>query len=251
VDEDTLQQLLKATENDLYLSNISPLGVPFNSLRGNTKDVEKTDRINKGTPGSACPKKYVALNNEFTERGICSASRQYQKAKLKDLQGKGLSEAQYNEAHDDVVEKSCICVGLGTSALISHGLDTRQEGEGVSICPGPNIAYFNRKMSLSEMIDHIYGRINVITHPNRPNLFVKELNLYIDYLKDQIQKSAGTANQKALAGFSSFSANLIEGIAYYEDMINGLQGFFSDSKERILQELSLGREKLELLRVTA
>ncbi len=39
VDDYTLNELVEAKENDLYLSNISPLGVPFNSLRGNTKDI--------------------------------------------------------------------------------------------------------------------------------------------------------------------------------------------------------------------
>ena len=41
VDNPTLEKLIGAKEEDLYLSNISPLGVPFNTLKGNTKDVEK------------------------------------------------------------------------------------------------------------------------------------------------------------------------------------------------------------------
>lgn len=48
VDEKTLNQLVMAKEEDLYLSNISPLGVPFNNLRSNTKDLEKEMLINKG-----------------------------------------------------------------------------------------------------------------------------------------------------------------------------------------------------------
>ena len=47
VDDVTMNKLLGAKENDLYLSGISPLGVPFNSLRGNTKDIEKQERIKK------------------------------------------------------------------------------------------------------------------------------------------------------------------------------------------------------------
>ena len=61
VDDNTRQQLAKAKEKDLYLSGISPLGVPFNNMRGNTKDAEKFELIAKGRPGSACPKKYVEL----------------------------------------------------------------------------------------------------------------------------------------------------------------------------------------------
>src|SRR5690606_22531991 len=64
VDQGTMEQLSKAREEDLYLSDISPLGVPFNSLRGKTKDLEKLGNIKKNRPGSSCPKKYVALNKE-------------------------------------------------------------------------------------------------------------------------------------------------------------------------------------------
>ena len=49
-------------------------------------------------------------------------------------------------------------------------------------------SYFSKKMSLKEMVDHIYGRVNVITRKDRPNMFIKELNLYIDYLKNKIEE---------------------------------------------------------------
>ncbi|MBT8312821.1 MAG: hypothetical protein KJP26_00035, partial [Maribacter sp.] len=97
VDKPTLEKLMGAKEEDLYLSNISPLGVPFNTLKGNTKDMEKEALIAKGRPGSPCPRKYVSLNNEFTEKDICVASRQYQYLKLKELDNEGLSTEQYQE----------------------------------------------------------------------------------------------------------------------------------------------------------
>lgn len=90
VDDTTLSSLLNAKEDDLYLSNISPLGVPFNTLKGNTKDIERLTLIAKGRPGSSCPKKYVSLNTEFTEKSICTASRQYQHLKIKELDRKSV-----------------------------------------------------------------------------------------------------------------------------------------------------------------
>jgi len=81
VDNDTRAQLVKAKEKDLYLSGISPLGVPFNSMRGNTKDQERDENLKKGRPGSSCPKGYVQLNKEFGDKAICTASRQYQRLK--------------------------------------------------------------------------------------------------------------------------------------------------------------------------
>jgi hypothetical protein len=85
VDNATLQRLVTAKEDDLHLSNISPLGVPFNSLRNNTKDEGKAAFIQKGKPGSTCPKKILALNNEFNEKDMCTASREYQHLKIKEL----------------------------------------------------------------------------------------------------------------------------------------------------------------------
>ncbi|WP_338135588.1 hypothetical protein [Tenacibaculum finnmarkense] len=85
VDKNTLNKLIKATEKDVYLSDISPLGVPFYNLKGNTKDLEKQSFIDKGRPGSACPKKFIALNKEFNEKGVCTASRQFQHLKIKEL----------------------------------------------------------------------------------------------------------------------------------------------------------------------
>ncbi|MEX0928495.1 MAG: hypothetical protein WDZ53_03750, partial [Balneolales bacterium] len=66
VDEATLQQLAGAKEKDLYLSGISPLGVPFNSLRGSEADLQRDSRIKKGKPGSPCVRKFLVSNTEFT-----------------------------------------------------------------------------------------------------------------------------------------------------------------------------------------
>src|SRR5690606_7989718 len=96
VDEKTMNKLILAEEKDLYLSGISPLGVPFNSLRTNTKDLEKERNINKGRPGSSCPKRYIALNKEFKEKGLCIASREYQLLKIKELDTLELSAQEYD-----------------------------------------------------------------------------------------------------------------------------------------------------------
>ncbi|TEB41070.1 hypothetical protein D0809_27400, partial [Flavobacterium circumlabens] len=45
VDRETRKLLIDAKEEDLYLSHISPLGVPFNSLRGTSNEILKQKRI--------------------------------------------------------------------------------------------------------------------------------------------------------------------------------------------------------------
>ena len=249
VDKETLTKLANAKEKDLFLSHISPLGVPFNNLKGNTKDAEKFTSIEKGRPGTVCTKKYVALNTEFSDKGNCTASRQYQRLKIKELDAENLTKEAYQTKFDKIVEKACICVGLGTSTLLAHNVETKSEGTGVSICPGPNMAYFSKQLSLKEMIQHIYGRANVITDQNRPNIFIKELNIYIDYLKNQIEETQSSMNKKQEKYLNKFSNNLSEGINYYSDLFNSLKESFNDSKSNILSELNCSKNRLQTLKI--
>lgn len=247
VDKKTLNQLVEAKEDDLYLSDISPLGIPFNSLRGNTKDLEKEALINKGRPGSACPKKFVSLNKEFKEKGICIASREYQHLKIKELDNEGLSEKEYQVKYNKIIEKSCTCVGLGTSALLAYNLDTKREGEGVSICPGPNMAYYSEVVSLEKMNDHIYGRDNLITRTDRPNLFIKELYIYIDYLKNRLEEVNTELTKKEEKYFRTFTRNMNEGVAYYKSLFNEFKNTFHDIKDEVLNELEKGEKSLKMM----
>lgn len=218
IDDTTLQLLIDAKEDDLYLSNISPLGVPFNNLRGNSKDIEKEIHIATGKPGSACSKKYASLNSEFTEKPVCTASRQFQRLKIEELNHKQLSADEYNRAYKSITDKSCICVGLGTSALLVNNIETVTEGEGVSVCPGPNLAWFNQKTTLRGMAEHIYGRKNLIKRPGRPHMFLNELKMYIDYLENKIKETVHPVPAKQQEYFNAFGLNLHNGIEYYQKL---------------------------------
>ncbi|MDO6811092.1 hypothetical protein Q4603_20895 [Zobellia galactanivorans] len=247
VDQDTLDKLVKAKEDDLYLSNISPLGIPFHSLKGNTKDLEKEKRISAGRPGSPCPKKFVALNKDFNEKGLCTASRQYQNQKLKELKGQNLSKAEYEYHFRKITEKSCTCVGLGTTALLAYDLDTKIEGEGVSVCPGPNMAYFSKLTSLKEMIGHIYGKTNIISRTDRPNMFVKELHIYLQYFKEQIAEYERSPSNKQKKQLLSFGEHLNDGITYYENLFGEGQEGKAPSCGHLLDQLRESRDLLKQL----
>lgn len=247
VDNNTRNLLVDAKEKDLYLSNISPLGVPFNSLRGNSKDIEKQLNIDKGTPGSNCPKKYISINTEFTEIPICVASRQYQKLKIEQLDNENLSEQEYKRKFDNIVEKSCICVGLGTAALLVHNLNTKLEGEGVTICPGPNMAYFSKKLSLLQMVNHIYGRENHIERNDRPNMFLKELNLYIDFLNVMCEESVSLGSSLYDKTIENYKRNLKNGIAYYIKFFTEIKEYFNNGKKNIISEFEKSIEKINLI----
>ncbi len=255
VDNTTLEQLVEAREDDIYLSDLSPLGVPFNSLRGDTGEIERLGKIAKGRPGSSCPKLHLNFNTEFTEKPICTASRQYQRLKLKELDTKNLNATEYKKQFDAITAKSCLCVGLGTAALVKYDIERRIEGDAVLVCPGPNTAYFNKKTNLEEMCSHIYGRKNIMPFNDRPNMFVKELKLYIDYLKDQVRISIDNMDKKQEKYLNTFISNLREGIKYYKHLFNTVTAKFDDSVENInngieFQEKRLDDIEKEMLRPT-
>ena len=242
VDDYTLDLLCRAKEEDLFLSDISPLGIPFNNVRGNTKDIEKQAYISQNTPGNPCPKKYAALSNEFGEPTLCTASRKYQKLKIAEVNASGLSEEETRLEIARIVDKDCICVGLGTSALLVNHLDVRVEKPGVSVCPGPNMAYFSEVMTLKEMVDHIYGKTNVIKRKDRPNMFIKELNIYIDYLKNKLDETTRPFTEKQQEYFNTFHENLGKGIEYYKELFSNVKLTLQEKKTWLIAEL----EKFEL-----
>ena len=247
VDRETLEKLSKAKEEDLYLSNTSPLGVPFNTLKGNTKDVEKQINIDKNRPGSSCPNKYVALNKEFKETGLCTASREYQYLKIKALENLAISEEEKVKKYNKIVEKSCICVGLGTSALLLNKASTLKTGDGVSVCPGPNMAYYSKIMSLKNITDHIYGRDNVILDEDRPNMFIKELNLYFEYLENILEEVKFSLDKKQKRYLKKFRKNLQDGIIYYSELFSKQKERFIDVKEDLITTLEKRAKQLQYL----
>ncbi|MCB9202959.1 MAG: hypothetical protein H6604_07945 [Flavobacteriales bacterium] len=243
VDEKTRKQLVDAKEKDLYLSGISPLGIPFNNLKNNSKDLQKVQRVLNNKPGNPCTKKFVMLNKEFSEKGLCTASIKYQTKKIKELKSLELPEKEYQKKYAEIVEKACICVGLGTSTMLMHDIDTTEEGNEVSICPGPNLAYFSKELSLKEMIQHIYGKTNVISRDDRPNVFLKELSLYLDYLENKIYDLEEEFSAKKKKYLSSFCKNLLNGIEYYENLFSKTTYFLSN-KINITKKLNFYKKNL-------
>jgi hypothetical protein len=216
VDEATLALLCAAKEKDAVLSRNSPLGIRFFYLKGTTGDQEKKQRIKNGRPGSPCTEKFLGFNTEFTSQPICTASHQYQKLKIAQLQSLALPEPEYKRQLSDVLDKECLCVGLSNPAAIRYNEPFLKKLTAVNICPGPNIVNFSRVVSLQTMTDHIYDRQQIMTHKSRPHMFIAELHLYIDLLKEQLEEDSSTGQfSKKKKYYTSYYQNLQEGILYY------------------------------------
>ena len=250
VDSVTVDLLKDAGEDDLYLSDISPLGVRFHSLKKNTKELERIELEDKQRPGSPCKKKYLALNTEYSEKGLCTASREYQNLKIKELKDEGLNPDEYEVRYSKIVAKTCLCTGLGTSALLVNKMDTKIEGTGVSICPGPNMSYFSEIVSLKGMVNHIYGKRNILKGDRRPNLFIKEFTLYLDLIQERINDLRQSFGQKEFKRLIGFWRNLSEGITYYKNMTTTTELKVNEGWDRFLQDLEQLRIQLKEVRVT-
>lgn len=247
VDEETLQKLINAKKSDYYLSDSSPLGVPFNNLRTTSSEIQRKERIDKNRPGSPCYKKFLSLNSEFTEIPICSASRQYQHLKLKQLsEALGTGES-YTKAAEKVMEKDCLCEGLGAPALLVNQVNPARNLRAVTICPGPNLAYYSAVFSLKEMVDHIYGKASVMVDAARPHMFVKELELYVSYLKTEMGKFLPEKPKKHEAYLDRFRNNLLTGIGYYQNLISSIRPEAEDMLTRMKLEILGLQNEIERL----
>ena len=233
VDVETVENLKNATEDDYYLSNASPLGILFNNFRHNSIEKKRLERIAKGRPGSACTKKYLCSNTEFTDQPICTASREYQNLKIKQLETAHLSEEEFKHRFDLITEKTCLCEGLCASAYLKNDMLKPKENNAVAICPGPNLAYFSNVYSLEEMAKHIYGKLNLLVSVKRPHFFIKELNLYIDYLQTELKNHIEDLNGKKKKYLTNFKNQLQEGVNYYKKMYSETSG-----KALLIQELN-------------
>ncbi len=250
VDAETRKLLMNAKEEDLYLSHISPLGVPFNTLRGTTNEMFKQKRIDENKAGSSCPKRFLALSKEFGAEGICTSSKKFQEVKLAELDAikETLTEENFEKMKFNITEKACLCVGLANASYLENNIKIKGQEQGVIVCPGPNMAYFDKEVSLAEMVQHIYGNGNVMTDSNRPNLFIKELKMYIDYLKNEIKGTTIDLTAGQIKKWNIFKNNMLEGINFYQNLFSN-SNYFQKSIDKMQRQLEEYKESILFIQI--
>src|SRR5690606_28696005 len=192
--------------------------------------------------GSPCTKKYLVSNTEFSEEPICTASRVYQHAKINELKSRTLPDAEFQSQFDKITAKTCLCEGLAASAYLKYNIQKPKESTAVSICPGPNTAYFEDTYTLKEMVDHIYGR-RPLALKERPSIFLNELHLYVEYLKNMAKNSFDDV--KKLKVIQKFKDQLLRGVAYYRTITNEMEKFGFKETRSFLSILSNYEEELK------
>jgi len=239
VDTTHLNRLAKATERDVYLSDSSPLGIPFWILRTSGSENVRRCRIRQGQPGSPCPKGYLATDTEFTETPICHASRAFQKRKLENLRNEDHSEKQLAILRAGVMAKNCLCQSLAGGATLKKGIDPDAMP---AICCGPNIINFSKMATLEDMVNHIYGRKSLLARRERPHMFIRELMLNLDYFRKEVEKSVLNLSNRTLKYLDEFNKNLFSGIEYYRHFAKRLD---KEEQERFLGDLEVLRAAIE------
>ncbi len=243
IDEEHLATLSAATGDDVYLSDSSPLDVPFWNLRTSGSEEMRRRRIRDGHPGSPCLKGYLRFSRKFGEHPLCKASSEYQRKCLAALENVSETAGEYLNEKESILSKSCICHDLGGATKISLGID-HLGNVFPAICSGPNIVNFTKIASLREMVDHIYGRISLLSTQDRPNLFVRELMLYIEYFRHEVERSAVDSNGTSAKYLAEFKENLLNGIEYYRRLS---EEFIDRSRERFLQGIDALALELEAI----
>ena len=253
MDGATRERLAAAGEDDFYISDASPLGISFNNVRGTTSEAQIGQRVEAGRPGSPCTKKFLVTNTEFTDDPICTASRQYQALKVAQIESMEISADDRERQIRKLNEKACLCEDLASATIVGDG-PPQPEGKQpavVAVCPGPNLAYFSKIVSLEDMVSHIYGRLQLINTPDRPHMFVNECRLYIDHLKKEIERRIGTLSANDLKFLTGFRTNLQQGIAYYHSLAPRLEKVSEEFRSSFRAQLAELEAELMALAIPA
>ena len=129
------------------------------------------------------------------------------------------------------------------SSYLENELPIKGEKQGVVVCPGPNLAYFDKEVSLADMVQHIYGEKNVMPQNGRPNLFINELKMYVDYLKNEIEDFSESFTNAQVKKWKTFKTNLTDGVEYYEKLFSET-AFFKDNVKTIQSQLADYKNKI-------
>ena len=97
------------------------------------------------------------------------------------------------------------------------------------------------------MVDHIYGRISLLTNPDRPHMFIREIELYVDYVGKEFRRFALGLSARKENYFNEVKENLRAGVEYYADLIDRLPSADRTSFADRLESLRLAVQQIGAL----
>jgi NAD(P)H-dependent flavin oxidoreductase YrpB (nitropropane dioxygenase family) len=168
-------------------------------------------------PGFPCRQHYLCQKIPGFDHPVCRASREYVMQRLAEIDRMETDElcaichsgevadlaetptdrihAKFDALRRETLERECICRFLGNAGreeireknpslhyqpecvAVARGSQTARTREPVTICPNPDIGYFNREYTLFEMMRHLYGTGPCLTPKDKPSAFEIEERL--------------------------------------------------------------------------
>jgi hypothetical protein len=241
VDDEHLEKLARARQRDVIFSDISPLGVPFWTLRNSASEENRRRLIREGRPGAVCIKGHARVLTEYPGLPLCAASHAYQSRKIAELQQRRIPRRMRNVLQNAITVKACICHELSGVVCKKLGIDPQATP---CITVGPNIIYFRRQASLDEMVGHIYGRVDLLRGVRRPHMLYREMQLNVMALKRQALRTARGLLAAKPQDLINLRNELLEQIAQYRQLIDA--GIFR-SRTELLRQISNARGALRRL----
>jgi hypothetical protein len=92
------------------------------------------------------------------------------------------------------------------------------------------------------MIGHIYGRCSLLADSDRPHVFIKEIQLQVSYLLDEIKKTSLGLPVRSQQKMLEVKKNLSDGIKYYRTFAEKL---LKEKQERFLEALQELNQEIE------
>ncbi|MAG56074.1 MAG: hypothetical protein CMJ83_07270 [Planctomycetes bacterium] len=243
LDPRSLADLLEAKKEDVQLTWSSPLGVRIWWLKTAPSEEARQQRVAAGRPGSICTGRHLALNADYGSVPLCKASRAYERRRKTELDPK---DPDYALLVERVEAPACICVDLcGAFFAVAESEDPPPS----AICPGPNIVNFQQERSLHEMVDHIYGRASVLTRQDRPHLFLREVEIYLQVFEEDLSCFGTALQNRTPEQLTRTLDNLDKGLTYYESIVPALsppaRGLLTQGIPVLRRSIAESRRRLE------
>ncbi|MBP5440994.1 MAG: hypothetical protein J6Y14_08845 [Fibrobacter sp.] len=166
-------------------------------------------------PGFPCRQHYLCQNIPGFDHPVCMASREYvmhRLAEIDKLEQEDIESCKMQSHHADdgematirkkydklrrvTLSRECICRFLGNAGreeirekspslhyqpecvAVARGSQPARTREPITICPNPDIGYFDREYTLLEMMQHLYGTGKRLTPKDKPSAFEVEERL--------------------------------------------------------------------------
>jgi len=109
------------------------------------------------------------------------------------------------------------------------------------------MAYFDKKLTLSDMTNHIYNGIDGVVRSDRPNMFVNELGMYLKYLTEKVEDHKNDWRRRSAQYLNGFTDNMNAGIAYYQELFTSIGDTFAEVKESAAIELKSAIDRMHAI----